>query len=47
MSTKTEKALDAIYAGEPADFIKGRNGLAAELRERGNASEADRVKALR
>lgn len=43
---KTEKALDRIFAGPPAGFIKGRDALAKDLRAEGSV-EADLVKALR
>jgi len=43
---KTEKALDRIYAGPPADFIKERDALAKELRAEGS-EDAELVKALR
>ena len=41
-----EKALDAIYGGEPSEFIKGRDALAKKLREDGDEA-ADDVKRLR
>lgn len=43
---KLEKTLDAIYGGDPAEFIKGRDALAKELRGDGDAA-ADDVKRLR
>ena len=43
---KTEKALDRIYAGPPAGFIKGRDALAKDLRAEGS-EEAELVKVLR
>ena len=46
MRRKTEKALDRIYAGLPAGFIKGRDALVKDLRAEGS-EEADLVKALR
>ena len=47
MSAKTDKALDEIFAGPPADFIKGRNALAKELKDAGDTDGSKRVKALR
>lgn len=47
MTTKTEKALDEIFGGPPADFIKGRNALAKKLKDQGDAEDAERVKVLR
>lgn len=47
---QTEKALDEIYAGPPAEFIKGRDALAKKLGANDDeeaAREAARVKALR
>ena len=41
-----EKALDAIYGGDPADFIKGRDELAKKLRA-DDDEEAANVKGLR
>ena len=46
MRKKTQKALDGIYAGPPADFIGGREALAKRLRAEGS-EEADAVKPLR
>lgn len=45
--TKTEKALDATFAGPPAEFINGRDQIAKDLLAGGDAEEANRVKALR
>lgn len=47
MTRKLEKSLDDLYRGQPADFTKGRDALAKELRSSGNEGEAGRVKALR
>ncbi len=47
MTKNAEKALDDIYGGPPADFIKGRDVLAKELKGRGKDDEAARVKSLR
>jgi hypothetical protein len=47
LSTKTEKALDEIFGGPPSAFTKGRDALAKQLKDEGNAEEARRVKALR
>ena len=47
LSAKTEKALDEIFGGPPADFIKGRDALAKKLKDEGDADESKRVKALR
>ena len=47
MSAKTEKALDEIFGGPPADFIKSRDALAKKLKDEGDADESKRVKALR
>lgn len=47
MTRKTEKALDGIYAGPPAEFVRGRNELCKALRASGNEDDADRVKELR
>lgn len=47
MTKQTDKALDEIFGGPPADFIKGRDALAKELKDAGDADEAKRVKALR
>jgi hypothetical protein len=44
LTKKTEKALDEIYAGPPADFINGRDAIAKGLVD---ADEAKRVRALR
>jgi hypothetical protein len=47
VTSKTKKALDEIFGGPPAGFIKGRDALAQELKKAGNEEEAKRVKALR
>jgi hypothetical protein len=47
LTKKTEKALDEIFGGPPADFIKSRNALAKRLKDDGDAEDAERVKALR
>ena len=47
MSAKTEKALDEIFGGPPAAFIKSRDALAKELKDDGKDDEAKRVKTLR
>lgn len=47
MTKNAEKALDDIYRGPPADFVKGRDALAKELKGRGEDGEAARVKSLR
>lgn len=47
MTKKTEKALDEIYAGPPAEFVRERNELAMELRASGDEDDAERIKALR
>ncbi len=47
MRKKTEKALDEMYGGPPAEFIKARDALAKELRAEGADDEAARVKARR
>jgi len=47
VTKKTEKALDEIFGGPPADFIKSRDTLARKLSDEGDAEAAERVKALR
>ena len=47
LTKKTEKALDEIFGGPPAAFIKRRNALAKELKDQGEAGEAERIKAFR
>jgi len=47
LTKKTEKALDEVFGGPPADFIKGRDALAKQLKEQGDVDEAERVQALR
>jgi hypothetical protein len=40
-------ALDALYAGPPAEFVAGRDRVAADLRRAGDGARAAAVKALR
>jgi hypothetical protein len=47
LTKNTEKALDEIFGGPPAAFIKGRDALAKQLSDDGDPEEAKRVKALR
>ncbi len=47
MTKRTQKALDEIYGGPPADFIKGRDALAKALHTEGDEEAASEVKALR
>ena len=47
MTKATEKALDEIYGGPAADFIKGRDALAKRLRADGDHDAAGAVKSLR
>ena len=47
MKKSTDKALDEIFGGPPADFIQGRNALAKKLKDSGDSGEAEQVKALR
>jgi hypothetical protein len=47
LSKATEKALDEIFGGAPADFIKGRDALAKKLRANGEEEAASDVKALK
>ena len=47
MTKATEKALDEIYGGPPAGFIKGRDALAKRLRADGDQDAAGAVKSLR
>jgi len=44
---QTDRALGAIYAGPPSDFVQGRDALAKKLRSDGAGDEADRVGSLR
>lgn len=43
----TDKAIDALYAGPPDEFVKRRDALAKRLRADGEREAADQVKALR
>ena len=47
MNAKTDKALDEIFGGPPADFIKGRDALAKRLGSDGDEQAAKWVRALR
>jgi hypothetical protein len=47
LSKASEKALDEIFGGPPAAFIKGRDALARKLSHEGDPEEAKRIKALR
>jgi len=42
-----QKELDAIYAGDPAGFTKGRDELAKSLKKKGEAELAAEVKKLK
>lgn len=42
-----EAELDRLYAGDPDDFVAGRDELAKALRKAGEGDEAKAVKALR
>jgi hypothetical protein len=47
LTKATDRALDEIYAGPPAKFIKGRDALAKTLRADGDDDEAARIKRLK
>ena len=42
-----DASIDALYAGPPAEFVAGRDALAAQARAAGDRAEATRIKALR
>ncbi|MFE0023272.1 hypothetical protein [Amycolatopsis sp. NPDC059021] len=42
-----ETVADALYAGDPAEFVTARNAAAREAKAAGDAALADRIRALR
>ena len=44
---EVERAVDALYAGEPGEFIAGRDRLAVALRRAGRRDDARQVSGLR